>query len=280
MNEKYPKLIWGAVALGIYFVLVGLLIFYFNSREEKKPVHYVKKDEHRIQVSISPAKSVQKKKVEKKKVTPPKITKPKPKPKPKPKVKTKPKKVEEKKVEKKAIKEKVVKKPPEKIVKKVVKKKDENITKPKAKKATDLFSEVKTPEKKNLIQVTDKPVKEKPKNNIIKVTENPLSASQRVSDSLKKQKSTDSGEVNAYFAKVQAMLEAWPAQSEFAGEQATVLLYIKPSGRFEFQVTSGSNVDEFNVGLLSFLKQLQSIGFGKHNAGRTYEFEAEFIAKE
>jgi len=266
MNKQYPKLVWGAAAVGIYMFIVGLLLFYFNTREEKKPVRYVKKDEHRIQVALSPAKKVEKKKIEKKKVTPPKITKPKPKPKPKKVVK---KKVEKKKV----IKEKVVKK-------KIVKKKDENLTKPKIKKTTDLFAKVKTPQKKNLIQVTDKPVKEKPKKNIIKVTDDPLSASQRISDSLKKQKSSNSGEVNAYFAKVKAMLEAWPAQSEFAGEQATVLLYIKPSGRFEFQVTSGSDVDEFNIGLLSFLKQLQSIGFGKHNAGRTYEFEAEFIAKE
>jgi hypothetical protein len=31
---------------------------------------------------------------------------------------------------------------------------------------------------------------------------------------------------------------------------------------------------------MDFLKQLQGIGFGRHNAGRTYEFEVEFSTKE
>lgn len=271
MNEKYPKFIWGAVAIGIYLFVVGVLIFYFNTREEKKPEHYVKKDEQRIQVALSspPKVKVKKPKVIKEKVKP--KSKPKVKPKKKPK-QNKPKTT----IKKKVIKEKVVKK----IKKKLIKKKDVNLTKPKKKKTIDLFSNVKTPKKKNMIQVTNTPVKVKPKKNLIKVTDDPMSASQRISESLKQQKNMDSGKENPYFAKVQAMLEAWPAQSEYAGEKATVLLYIKPSGRFEFQVTSGSDVDGFNIGLLSFLKQLQSIGFGRHNAGRTYEFEAEFIAKE
>jgi len=275
MNAQYPKLIWGAAAVSIYLFIVGVLVFYFNTREEKKPVNYVKKDQHRIQVALS---SPAKQKLKAPKVIQEKM-KPKSKPKVKPKVKPKkePKKTKPKSTpKKKVIKEKVVKK----VKKKVVKKKDVNRTKPKPTKASDLFSKVKTPKKKNVIQVTDKPVKQSPKKNFIKVTDDPMSASQRISESLKQQKSMESGEENAYFAKVQAMLEAWPAQSEYAGEKATVLLYIKPSGRFEFQVTSGSDVDGFNTGLLSFLKQLQAIGFGRHDAGRTYEFEAEFIAKE
>lgn len=53
MMERSPKLIWGVLALMIYFTLVGLLIFYFNTRHIDKSKHYVKKDEHRIQVALS-----------------------------------------------------------------------------------------------------------------------------------------------------------------------------------------------------------------------------------
>jgi protein TonB len=76
------------------------------------------------------------------------------------------------------------------------------------------------------------------------------------------------------------MLEDWPAQSDYAGEKAKVILYIEPSGFFEFKVVSQSNIPAFNRGLEEFLEQLQIAGFGPHNAGRTYKFEAEFIAKD
>ncbi len=274
--KKSSKLISGVLAFAVYFTIIGLLVFYFNTRDEKKSIHYVKKDEKRIQVAIA---------------TPTKVTTPKPKPKPKPKVKPKPKpkpKVESKvkpKVKpkpkpksKKEVKKKVIK---EKVVKKVVKKKDENLTKPKKiNKPKDLFANVKAPKKKNLIVVTDKPIKTTPKNNLIKVTDKPISASERISSSLKVEKNSDSGVENAYLAKVQSMLEGWPAQSEYAGEKVKVLLHIDPTGSFEFKLKTASNNEDFNTGLIAFLEQLQGIGFGSHNAGRTYKFEAEFIAKE
>jgi protein TonB len=264
MIKKSSTFISGFLAFGIYFILIGLLIFYFNTRDEKKSVHYVKKDEKRIQVALStPKKAIN----PKPKVKP----KPKPKPKVKPKVKPKPKPKPKKVVKKKVIKEK--------IVKKVVKKKDENLTKPK-KKALDLFANVKTSKKKKLIEVTDKPIKTVPKNNLITVTDKPISASERISSSLKVQQSSDSGVENAYLAKVQSMLEGWPAQSEYAGEKVKVLLLIDPTGSFEFKLKTASNNEDFNTGLIDFLEQLQGIGFGRHNAGRTYKFEAEFIAKE
>ena len=269
MMKKSSKLISGVLAFGIYFILIGLLIFYFNTRDEKKSVHYVKKDERRIQVALStPKKSENKKALNPKpKVKP----KPKPKPKVKPKVKPKPKPKPKKVVKKKVIKEK--------IVKKVIKKKDENLTKPK-KKALDLFANVKTPKKKKLIEVTDKPIKTAPKNNLIKMTDKPISASERISSSLKVQQSSDSGVENAYLAKVQSMLEGWPAQSEYAGEKVKVLLHIDPTGGFEFKIKSASNNENFNTGLIEYLEQLQTIGFGRHKGARTYQFEAEFIAKE
>jgi len=270
-EHKLPKYFSGLLAFGIYFAIIGLLIFYFNTRDDKKSVHYVKKNENRIQVALSaPKKSENKKAINPKpKVKP----KPKPKPKVKPKVKPKPK---SKSKPKKVVKKKVIK---EKVTKKVVKKKDENLTKPK-KKALDLFANVKTPKKKNIIKISDKPIKTTPKNNLIKVTEKPISASERISTSLKVQHSSDSGVENAYLAKVQSMLEGWPAQSEYAGEKVKVLLYIDPTGGFEFKLKTASNNEDFNSGLIEYLEQLQSIGFGHHRGERTYQFEAEFIAKE
>ena len=53
MMEKYSKLVSGALAFGIYFALIGVLLFYFNVHNSKKSIHFVEKNEHRIQVSIS-----------------------------------------------------------------------------------------------------------------------------------------------------------------------------------------------------------------------------------
>lgn len=265
MIKKSSTFISGVFAFGIYFILIALLIFYFNTRDEKKSVRYVKKDEHRIQVAISAPKKVAKTKPAKPKAKP-KSKKPKVKPKPKPK----------KVVKKKVIKEKVVKK-------KIVKKKDENLTKPKkVTKPKDLFANVSSAKKitkpKLDMKITDKPVKPK-KSKLIKVSDKP-SASQLVSNSLKVQKSSDSGVENAYLAKVQSLLEGWPAQSDYAGEKVKVLLEIEPSGFFEFKIKSASNNYDFNDGLIEYLEQLQEMGFGRHKGNRAYQFEAEFIAKE
>ena len=104
MMKKSSTLISGLLAFGIYFSMIALLLFYFNTRDEKKPVHYVKKNEERIRVSMSTPKPEVEKEIKKQ---PKKVVKTKPKPKPK----TKPKKTVKKKVvKKKVIKEKVVKK--------------------------------------------------------------------------------------------------------------------------------------------------------------------------
>ena len=116
--------------------------------------------------------------------------------------------------------------------------------------------------------------------NKIEVTEKSKSASSKINNSLKNKKESDSGVENAYLAKVQALLETWPAQSDYAGEKAMVRLYVKPTGMFEFKVQSQSDNVDFNLGLIDFLMQLQRVGLGRHHAGKTYEFEVEFIAKE
>ena len=263
MKIKPSKLIPGALAVGIYLFVIGLLVFYFNTRTEEKAKTYVKKDEHRIQVALP---STQKPKTVKKKKTKKKVEK---------KRKKKPKVTPRKRVKK----EKVVQK--KKVKKKKVKKRDVNKTKRKKKNhAKDLFADLKAPKKKNLIKVSDKPLNSKPKKDLIKVTENKKTASERINASLKDQKSAQSGVENAYLAKVQSMLEGWPAQSEYAGEKVKVLLYIHPSGFFEFKIKSASRNPNFNRGLTEYLEQLQEFGFGRHNGGRTYNFEAEFIAKD
>jgi protein TonB len=267
MIKKSSKLISGLLAFGIYFTIMGLLLFYFNTRSEKKSIHYVKKDEHRIQVALSAPKKEKKPKV-KPKLKPKSKIKPKPKPKSKPKVKPKPKK---------EVKKRVIK---EKITKKMIKKRDENLTKPKKKKTLDLFANVKTSKKKNIIEVTDKPIQTDIKNNLIKITDKSKSASERISSSLKIQKSSDSGVENAYFAKIEEKLKGWPAQSEYAGEMAKVWFKIQPNGTFEFNVITASNNEEFNSGLIAYLKQLQRFGFGDHKGERAYELDVEFVATQ
>lgn len=278
--DRSPRLGWGLLALVIYMVSIILLAFYFNVKEEEKAKRYVKKNEQRIQVGLSsPKKAIN----PKSKSTTDTVVKPrtnktsktkkviKPKAKPKSKPQTKPQKIEIKKV----IKEKVVKKAAKK---KELKKKDLKVTQPK-KKPQDLFANVKTP-KKNVIQVSDKPIESKPKRDLIKVTEKKSSASELINTSLKNQKSSDSGVEDAYLAKVQSMLEGWPAQNVYAGEKVKMHLLIDPAGAFEFRVMSASNNENFNRDLVEYLKQLQLIGFGRHKGSRTYKFEAEFIAKE
>ena len=59
-----------------------------------------------------------------------------------------------------------------------------------------------------------------------------------------------------------------------------VRIYVKPTGQFDFKVKSKSNNIDFNLGLIDFLEQLQKLGLGSHNGGKTYEIEVEFTAKE
>lgn len=267
MMFRYSKVIPGILAVGIYILLVGLLLVYFNTRSEEKAKHYVKKDEHRIQVAFS---QPQKKKKEKPKHAKPKkkVKKQVKKAKKKPKPQAKPKKSTKKKV----IKEKVVKKP--------LKKKEHNITKKPKNKPRNLFENLNVPKKKSVIQVSDKPIKTVPKHQLIQTSEKPVSATERINNSLKNRKASQSGVESAYLAKVQSMLEGWPAQSEYAGEKVKIILYIDTNGFFEFKLKVPSANENFNRGITEYLEELQNIGFGPHNGGRTYKFEAEFIAKE
>ena len=257
MMEKYSKFISGSLAFGVYFALIGMLLYYFNVHNAKKSIHYVEKNEQRIQVSIS--SPAQKKKSESKPAAKP-ISKPQPKPEPKPVPKPAPKPVPKP-------------EPKQKPVEKPIKKPEAKKEPPKVVKTSDLFAKVNTFDKS-----TQKPVENKPVNDSIKVSDKP-STSQLFS-SLKIQKNSDSGVENAYFAKVEKILQGWPAQSEFAGEKAKVWFKVQVNGSFEFRIISGSSMPGFNEGLEAYLTQLQKIGFGPHQGGRPYELDVEFEANE
>ncbi|WP_309497970.1 TonB C-terminal domain-containing protein [Sulfurovum sp.] len=263
MINKFSTFISGVLAVGIYIAFIVLLIMYFNTRDVKKPIHYVKKNEDRIRISLSSPKEKTKKQTKKPVIK--KVVKKKPIPKKK---SVKKETVKKKKVvKKKVLKEKVVKKP------KKVKKRDTNTTRPKkVNKPKSLFDNIKTKKQPS------KPKKKKVEKQ--KVTKPNVSASELFNDSIKVQKPSDRGIENAYLAMVEEKLNGWPAQSDYAGEKAKVLLKIQTNGSFTFKVITGSSNPEFNIGLKEYLKQLQRFGFGSHKGGRVYKIDVEFIATE
>ena len=71
--NKSSTFISGVFAIGIYVFVIGLLLFYFNTRDTQKPIHYVKKNEDRIRVTMASPKNKTKTKTKqptKKKITP------------------------------------------------------------------------------------------------------------------------------------------------------------------------------------------------------------------
>ena len=255
MINKLSTYISGVLAVGIYIALIGVLIFYFNTREEIKPKHFVKKNEERIRISMSSPTDLTTKTLNK-------SVKKQEKPKQPKKVVKKETVKKEKTVKKKVIKEKVVKKP-----KKVQKKEEKPKTVKKVNKPKSLFDNVKTKkqptEPKKVVKKQDTPKK-----------------SSISTNSQKQQKHSDRGIENAYLASIEKKLYGWPAQSQYAGQKAKVWLKVKSSGKFEFRVITASGNPDFNAGLIAYLKQLQKIGFGPHKSKRPYELNVEFVATE
>ena len=307
--EKSPKLIFGILAFFIYFSLMGVLIYYFNTHNSIQPKHYVKKNENRIQVSLAAPKKKISHASSKPKTPPVTQIKKKKESKVTHKLSKKPlkekSKIEKKRKVKKVIKEKIVKK----ISKKPLKKKDEsNSTKP-SKKKKIIKKETKKTKKLKVKKLKKKKIEKKKRKKIEKTSELFSKIKSKPKKRIEKEqkahtpkvenkkraksssalemiqhatsnKQSDRGIENAYFAKVQAVLETWPAQSEYAGEKAMVRIYVKPTGAFTFKVKSKSNNVDFNLGLIDFLEQLKKLGLGSHKSGKTYEIEVEFTAKE
>jgi len=232
----------GILALTVYLMMVGLLLYYFNHHSDKKNIHFVKKNSERISVSLAGAKSKTKNNSQHKKVT---------------------SKREKKSIEKK-VKKRVVKK--KKPKKKVLKKKK-------------VVKEKKVAKKKKVV----KKVKESNKSDKRQKAKKVSSLFDNVGDKKlinSNKKKQDKGVENAYFANIQDILQGWNAQSEFAGESATIWVKIKRDGSFRFKLIRPSNNSEFNSGLIEYIKQLQRIGFDPHKNSKSYELEIEFVAKE
>jgi len=237
--ENRFKLISGALAFLVYFVLLGLLINYFNHHTNKKSIHYADKSSKAIAVSLSPSSN----KVDRAKKSS--------KPKKESQVKVKPKEILK---PKKTASEKKIKSVSPKPSKTIKTSKEE---KPKKKiKMSKLFDKIN--EKKPIEKEEKKTAKKR----------------------LKKEKGQDRGVKNAYFARVERMLQNWPSQSEFAGETIKVWLKIRKDGTFEFKLLSASNNEDFNTGLIQYLQQLQGVGFDPHHNSKAYELNVEFVAKE
>ncbi len=278
--------VWGVVSVAIYLCAIYLLLLYFNASDKEKKTVFVEKNAPRIQVGLaSQATPAKLKKTKRQNKKPPTRKK-----KEKLNQKTVPQK---KKIQKRTSKKDVPKKRDKRIAKSLQVKKSSPKKQAKAKKhkvrkkevakkhtlekkhirhthtsTKDLFASVKTPVHPH--PVTQKGHRPTPSHD----------ASHRQGKSLKRQKEMRKGVENAYLAKVQRLLEQWPAQSDFAGEKVKVLLKIRPDGYFDFTLVRRSANPAFNAALSDYLKQLQEFGFGPHKGGRTYLFEAEFIAKE
>jgi len=241
MKDNF-KITAGLISVGVYLLLVFLVFYYFNYRSADKPIHYVKKNSNHIAVSLA---SVQK------------FPEQKPKPKPKSKLKQK---------VKKAKKIRNIKAPKSKPIR-PVKKSKKPVKKIKTK---ELFASV-APTKKT------KPVKDTSKKS---TTQNKKSASQRISDSLKKPNNSDKGVENQFWAEVEERLRGWPEQANFAGSKISIWIKIFSNGKFEFKIKQLSANQEFNESLIAYLKQLQEIGLNTHNARKPYEKEVVFEATD
>ena len=236
--ENRFKLISGALAFFVYFVLLGLLLTYFNHHTKNKSIHYADKSSKAIAVSLSPSPN----RVDRAKKS------------------SKPKKKSQAK-----IKPKEILKP-----KKAASKKKIKSVSPKPSKTTK--TNKKKPEKKiKMSKLFDKINRKRPIEKKEKKT---------TKKRLKKEKGQDRGVKNAYFARVEGMLQNWPSQSEFAGETIRVWLKIRQNGTFEFKILSASNNEDFNTGLVQYLQQLQRVGFDPHHNSKAYELNVEFVAKE
>ncbi len=305
MREKFVTFISGIFAVGIYYLFINILFYYFDYHKTQKALHFVKKNENRIRITLSSpikhssksSKSKEPKILKKQKTTPKKIVKkpiekkvvPK-KAVPKKVVPKKvipkkvvikkeiPKKIIPKKITKpKIIKEKVVKKI---VTKKIIKKSVAKVSPPKRKSidTKELFSSIST-------KYTPSKTVNKPKPHIKESIDSlfggytPNSSSKRPADKGIKER-RDKGVQNAYFAKIKDILTGWPAQHNFIGQKAIVFIKVEPSGKFVFRVTTASENQEFNIELILYLRGLQERGFGRHKGKRAYTLDVEFIASD
>ncbi len=285
MGKEYT-LKSGIIAVAIYVCIVGSLFWYFGYKSEEKDEGA--KTEQVIVVDISaldekqdstPPVQNKTNEIEKSSEVPPQVPPQKEKPVEQP-------QKEESTQQKKLIDEKPIPvdkpKPKTQIVKKQETKKTENTksiqnSKNKTKETSDLFANVKSDVP--VVQTSKTKQSSKPSLSVTTKTFKPSSseASQRINKEFAKQ--GNAGVEDAYKSKVKSILQGWPAQSSYAGERAKISFVIQPNGDFDFKIIQPSANEEFNQGLVQYLKQLQRVGFGPHAGSRAYLFDVNFIAE-
>jgi len=259
-TNRTSTFISGVLAVGIYLFLLLALIIYFNTREETKPIHYVKKNENAIRVTMASPPSQEVTPETKKEIKTPQT-------------KTRDSVKKQKDTKKKIRKEEVVKKKPNKKPKK---KKDKKPPPKKINKRKDLFKNL--PTSKKAKKKTEKP--EKSKKKTIKQKEKKSTAMDMLNNnSIKVQKKSDRGVVNAYFAKIEEKLNGWTAQSEYAGASVEIWIEIESNGRFKFRIKKYSSNEMFNEGINNYLKRLKIRGLDKHTRKKPYSFNITIVAE-
>ncbi|MDD5406759.1 MAG: TonB C-terminal domain-containing protein [Sulfurovaceae bacterium] len=291
MRKAYT-LTSGIIAVAIYISIVGLLFWYFSYKSKEED--FTTKNEQIVAVDLSSMPSTKNKSNENSKLN---QTKQEEKPLaselsikqqkeitlPQEQVennlKSKPKEIR---VQKKA--EPIPVEKPKEIVTKIKKQEIKKIQNDqliqnknnKPKNTGDLFANIKsdapiTPVSK------PKPLasKQSTQTNTAKSTSN--AASELINNEFGK--NGNKGVEDAYKSRVKSILQGWPAQSSYAGERAKISFVIQPNGDFDFKIIKPSSNEEFNQGLVQYLKQLQKVGFGPHAGSRAYLFDVDFIAE-
>jgi protein TonB len=234
------KLIATIVAVGAYMLFILTLFYYFNYRNDSKPVHFVANKSEIMSVSIAPSTPKHRTKSVKKES-------PKSHTKPKHRKKVKPKPLKSTQKSHKPAKRKSRKRKKRSTRKRVDAKK--------------LFSSV-------------------PKSALRSTTSSSKSSSKKSSSSIKKSSNAGKGVLNRYLASVERTLRGWPAQVNFAGEEVDVWLKIYKSGKFEYKVLKLSSNSEFNSALIAYLEQLKKVGLDPHSRSKPYEIEVKFVAHD
>ncbi len=257
----------GLVAILIYILIILIAVWAFV--ENKKETQFSGSNEQAIKVDMSAINSSSSSQSSKSNTQNQELTK-------EEKISQEPKKQVEEKTQE----------APKKIQQEIVKPKEKSITDKKPvkeitktnKDTTSLFDTIDAKAPSQVVKKTQTTTQKQTTSNLS--SNSNTQVSKKASDLINGSPSAKSNGVeDGYKSKVKSILNGWPAQSDFAGNKAKIKFVIEPSGRFEFDVISISSNEEFNKGLIQYLKQLQKVGFGAHGGNRAYVFDVDFIAE-
>lgn len=264
----------GLVAILIYILIILIAVWAFV--ENKKETQFSGSNEQAIKVDMSAINSSSSSQSSKSNTQNQELTKEEINPKQEKKIQETPKNIQQETVKPKEItpKEKSItdKKPVKEIIKTST-----NVVKTN-KDTTSLFDTIDAKAPSHVVKKSQTTTQKQTTSNLS--SNSNTQVSKKASDLINGSPSTKSNGVeDGYKSKVKSILNGWPAQSDFAGNKAKIKFIIEPNGRFEFDVISISSNEEFNKGLIQYLKQLQKVGFGAHGGNRAYVFDVDFIAE-